>query len=71
LIDNLSCVIKFDCSGCHIQDKNSLKLIGSMEMQDRLYILRVHSYQKLQIIPIKSSHITNTVNFIVGDLETL
>jgi len=58
LIDNLSCVITFDSSGCHIQDKNSLKIIGSVEMQDRLYILRVHSYQNLQIKPVKSPHIT-------------
>jgi len=31
LINNLSCVITFD-SSCHIQDKNSLKMIGSNEM---------------------------------------
>jgi len=43
LIDNLSSVIIFDSSGCHIQDKNSLKMIGSNEMQDKLYILRVPS----------------------------
>jgi len=56
-------VITFDSSGCHIQDKNSLKMIGSIEMQDRLYIFRVPSYQNLQIKPIKSPHITNTVNY--------
>jgi len=68
LTDNLSFMITFDCSGCQIQDKNSLKMIGSAKMQDRLY--RV-PYQKLQIKPIKSSHITNTVNFTPSDLETL
>jgi len=40
-------------------------------MQDRLYILRVPSYQNLQIKPVKSPHITNTVNFTTSDLETL
>ena len=39
-------------------------------MQDRFYILRVPSYQKLQIKPIESPHITNTVNFTISDLET-
>jgi len=29
LIDNLSCVITIDSSGCHIQDKNTSKMIGS------------------------------------------
>jgi len=62
LIDNLSCVIIFYSNGCHIKDKNSLKVIGSAEMQDRLY-------QNLQIKPVKSPHITNIVNFT--DLETL
>jgi len=61
----------FDSSGCHIQDKNSLKMIGSAEMQDRLYILMVPSHQKLQIKPIKSPHITNTINFTTSNLETL
>jgi len=28
LIDNLSCVIIFYSNGCHIKDKNSLKVIG-------------------------------------------
>jgi len=46
-------------------------MIGSAEMQGTLYILRVHSYQNLQIKLVKSSHITNTVNFTVNDLETL
>ena len=69
LIDNLLCVITFDSNGCHIQDNNSLKMIGSTKMQDRLYIIRVPSYQKLQIKPIKSSHITNTINFTISDLE--
>jgi len=64
-------VIIFYSNGCHIKDKNSLKVIGSTEMQDRLYILRVPSYQNLQIKPIKSSHITNTINFTASDLETL
>jgi len=68
LINVLSCVITFDSNGCHIQDKNSLKMIRSTEMQDRLYILRVPSYQKLQIKPIQFTH---TVNFIASDLETL
>jgi len=69
LIDNLCCVIIFYSNGCHIKDKNSLKVIGSVEMQDRFYILRVPSYQNLQIKPVKSPHIT--VNFIASDLETL
>jgi len=71
LIDNLSCVIIFYSNGCHIKDKNSLKVIGSAEMQDRLYILKVPSYQNLQIKAVKSPHITNTVNFTASDLETL
>jgi len=71
LIDNLSCVIIFYSNGCHINDKNSLKVIGSVEMQGRLYILRVLSYQNLQIKPVKSPHITNTINFIASDLRTL
>jgi len=71
LIDNLSSVIRFDSSGCHIQDNNSLKMIGSVKIQDRLYIFRVSSYQKLQIKPIKSPHIINVVNFTTNDLETL
>jgi len=40
-------------------------------MQDRLYILRIPSYQKLQIKPIKSPHITNTVNITANDLKNL
>ena len=71
LIDNLSCVIVFYSNGCHIKDKTSLKMIGSAEMQGRLYILRVPSYQSLQIKPVKSPHITNIVNFTASDLETL
>ena len=59
LIDNLSCVIIFYSNDCDIKDKNSLKVIGSAEMQDRLYILRVPSYQNLQIKPVKSLHITS------------
>jgi len=70
-IDNLSCVITFDYSGCHNQDKNYLKMIVSIEMQDKLYILRVHCYQNLQIKPVKSLHITNTVNFTASDLKNL
>jgi len=69
LIDNLSCVIIFYSNGCHIKDKNSLKVIRSTEMQNRLYLLRVTSYQNLQIKPVKSSHITNIVNFTSSDLE--
>jgi len=45
-------------------------MIGLAEMQGRLYILRVPSYQNLQIKPVKSPHITNTVNFTTSDLET-
>jgi len=70
LIDNLSCVIIFYSNSCHIKDKNSLKVIGLVEMQDKLYILRVPSYQNLQIEFVKSPNITNTVNFITSDLET-
>jgi len=40
-------------------------------MQDKLYILIVPSYQNLQIKLIKSSHVTNTINFTVSDIETL
>jgi len=54
-----------------LRKKNSLKVIGSAQIKDRLYILRVPSYQKLQIKPVKSPHITNTVNFTASDLETL
>jgi len=71
LIDNLSCVIIFYSNGCHIKEKNSLKVIGSAEMLDRLYILRVSSYQNIQIKPVKSPDITNTVNFTTSDLENL
>jgi len=71
LIDNLSCVIVFYSNGCHIKDKSSLKMIASVAMQGRLYILRVLSYQNLQIKSVKSPHITNIVNFIASDLETL
>jgi len=39
-------------------------------MQDGLYILRVTFYQNLQIKLVKSSHITNTVNFTASDLGT-
>jgi len=45
-------------------------MIGSVEMQDRLYILRVSSNKKLQIKTIKSPHITNTINFTASDLKT-
>jgi len=48
-----------------------LKVIGSAEMQGRLYILRVPSYKNLHIKPVKSSHITNTANFTTSDLEIL
>jgi len=71
LIENLSCVIIFYSNDSHIKDKKSLKVIGSVEMQDRLYILRVSSYQNLQIKPVKSPHIPNIVNFIASDLENL
>jgi len=71
LIYNLSCVIIFHSNGCDIKDKNSLKVIGSTEMQDKLYILRVPSYQNLQIKLVKSPHITNTFNFTTSDLENL
>jgi len=46
-------------------------MIGSAKMQDRLYILRIPSYQKLQIKPIKSTHTINTINVSASDLETL
>ena len=68
LVDRLSCVLTFDSNGCHIQDKNSLKIIGSAKMQDRLYILRIPSYQKFQIKPLESTHIINTVNVSASDL---
>jgi len=71
LIDKLSFVLTFDSNGCHIQDKNSLKIIGYAKMQDRLYILRIPSYQKLQIKPLESTHTINTVNVSASDLETL
>ena len=64
-------MIIFYSNGCHIKDKNSLKVIGSTEMQDKLYILRVPSYQNLQIKPVKSPHITNSVNFTASDLKNL
>jgi len=70
-INKLSCVLTFNSNGSHIQDKNSLKMIGSTKMQDRLYILRIPSYQKLQIKPIKSTHTINTVKVSASDLETL
>jgi len=71
LIDKLSCVLTFDSNGCHIQHKNSLKMIGYAKMQDRLYILKIPSYQKLQIKPIKSTHTINTINVSDSYLETL
>jgi len=71
LIDKLSYVLTFDSNGCHIQDKNSLKIIGSAKMQYRLYILKIQSYQELQIKPIKSTHTIYTVNVSASDLETL
>jgi len=46
-------------------------MIGSIETQDKLYVLRVPSHQKFQIKHVKSPHNTNTVNFIASDLETL
>ena len=71
LVDRLSCVLTFYSNGCHIQDKNSLKIIGYAKMQDILYILRIPSYQKFQIKPLESTHIINTVNVSASDLETL
>ena len=71
LIDNLSCVIIFYSNDYHIKEKKLLKSDGSVKMQDRLYLLRVPSYQNLQIKHVKSPHITNNVNFIVSDIETL
>ena len=50
---------------------SSLKTIGLAKMQDRLYILRIPSYQKLQIKPIKYAHTINIVNVSASDLETL
>ena len=46
-------------------------MIGSVEMQGKVYILKVPSYQNLQIKPVKSPHSTNTVNFTASDLESL
>jgi len=71
LIDKLSCVLTFDSNGYHIQNKNSLKMIGSAKMQYRVYILKILSYQTLQIKPIKSTHPINIVNVSVSDPETL
>jgi len=71
LIDELSCVLTFDSNGCHIQDKNSLKIIGFAKMQDRLYILKISSYQTLQIKTIKSTHVINIVNVYASNLEIL
>jgi len=71
LIDKLSCFLTFDSNGCHIQDKNSLKMIDYAKMQDRLYILRIPFYQKLQFKPIKSTHTINIVNVSASDIETL
>ena len=51
--------------------KKSLKIIGYVKMQDRLYILRIPSYQKFQIKPLESTHIINIVNVSASDLETL
>jgi len=56
-------MIVFYSNGCHIKDKTSLKMIGLAEMQGRLYILKVLSYQNFQIKPVKSLHITNIVSF--------
>ena len=71
LIDNLSCVLTFDFNGCYIQDKNTLKIIGSTNMQHRLYILRISSGEKLQIKPTKYVHTINIVNVSASDVETL
>jgi len=60
LIDNLSCVIIFYFNGCHIKDKNSLKVIGSVKMQDRLYT---------PMIPFKSNlsnlHISSILSILL------
>ena len=40
-------------------------------MQDRHYIVRIPSYQKLQIKPIKYAHTIIIVNVSASDLETL
>ena len=71
LIDKLSCVLTFDSNGCHIQDKITMKMIGIAKTQDRLYILRIPSYQKFQIKPLECTHTINTVNVSASDLETL
>jgi len=71
LIYKLSCVLTFDSNGCHIQDNKSLRMIDYAKMQDRLYILRIAFYHKLQIKPIKSTHTINIVNVSASDLETL
>jgi len=51
LIDNLSCVLTFDSNGCHIQDKNSLKIISSAKMQDRLIYLGSHPIKNFKSNP--------------------
>jgi len=63
-------VITFDSSGS-LSRNNSLKMIGSADMLDRLYILKILSYHKLQIKLVKSPHITNTMNFTASDFESL
>ena len=71
MIDKISYILTFDSNGCHIQNKNSLKIIGSTKMQDRLYIIRIPSYQTLQMKPIKYSYTINTVNVSASDLKIL
>ena len=71
LIDKLSCVLTFDFNGCHIHDKMTMKMIGIAKTQDRLYILRIPSYQKFQIKPLECTHSINTINVSASDLETL
>nr|KYP37488.1 Retrovirus-related Pol polyprotein from transposon TNT 1-94 [Cajanus cajan] len=47
-------------------------MIGLAKMQDRLYVLRIPSYQKLQLKSTKPPpHVISTVNFTTSDLETL
>jgi len=46
-------------------------MIGFAKMQDKLYTLRISSYQKLQIKPIKSTHTINIVNVNASDLDRL
>lgn len=45
LIKGISCVLTFDSIQCKIKDKNFFKMIGSTNIHDGLYILKMSSYQ--------------------------